>query len=269
MILTNMFPLFQLYKENDFDYLKIINVVKTSASYKYVEIAKLNGTSKYDGERIYSSTENGMIVRFQTNAIGQEKGFDIRIKHTVTNTICKDWLDIMNKTLSMPNQFDSENVSCSWIISEQRELHIMLELIYLEEIHGNLVIYDGGSNKNSSLVANHTANTSAKNISVSSNQMYVVFNAFNMSDQTRLFAKVHNAEKCQYWLDISNGWLTSPYHPKHYQNNLDCSWIISTEIDHVITLKFTIFQASVTPILPTNANLLIRLSPSNGYRTNF
>ena len=40
--------------------------------------------------------------------------------------------------------------------------------------------------------------------------------------------------ECQYWLDESNGLLTSPYFDfdlpvQYYYNNLNCTWILKAE----------------------------------------
>ena len=52
-------------------------------------------------------------------------------------------------------------------------------------------------------------------------------------------------DKCQYWLDLENGKLTSPKHPKNYGNNESCSWTISATDNNIIILDFHNFDVNI------------------------
>ena len=48
---------------------------------------------------------------------------------------------------------------------------------------------------------------------------------------------------CQYWLNTSAGYLTTPYFPDYgyYSNNLNCTWIINGQEGFYINLEITHF----------------------------
>ena len=52
-------------------------------------------------------------------------------------------------------------------------------------------------------------------------------------------------DKCQYWLDLENGKLTSPKHPINYGNNESCSWTISATDSNIIILDFHNFDVNI------------------------
>ena len=52
-------------------------------------------------------------------------------------------------------------------------------------------------------------------------------------------------DKCQYWLDLENGQLTSPKHPNNYGNNELCSWTISVTDSYIIILDFHYFDVNI------------------------
>ena len=54
-------------------------------------------------------------------------------------------------------------------------------------------------------------------------------------------------DSCQYWLDLENKKLTSPFYPKPYvSDGLGCEWLITAPEDNYIVLEFTDFFFSLS-----------------------
>ena len=49
---------------------------------------------------------------------------------------------------------------------------------------------------------------------------------------------------CQTWLDITNSILVSPNYPDHYNNNFNCSWLITTNFRSYIILTFRFLKVN-------------------------
>ena len=46
-------------------------------------------------------------------------------------------------------------------------------------------------------------------------------------------------DSCQYWMDLENNKLSSPYYPQNYLYNIDgCEWLITAPEEHIISLEF-------------------------------
>ena len=46
-------------------------------------------------------------------------------------------------------------------------------------------------------------------------------------------------DSCQYWMDLENQRLSSPYYPDHYfADGNGCEWLITAPEGHVISLEF-------------------------------
>ena len=120
----------QLYNENNYDQLLIHDGTKTSEGI-FPQIAKFTGSSTKAVGKHFSSTGKNMIVRFQSNSVGTGPGFHISISNTSMNLICKNWLDIENQILTLPEDFynDRDNISCSWLISFETGFHITIEIL--------------------------------------------------------------------------------------------------------------------------------------------
>ena len=49
----------------------------------------------------------------------------------------------------------------------------------------------------------------------------------------------------QYWMDLGNQTLSSPYYPQHYfADGSSCEWLITASEGNIITLKFDHFDVS-------------------------
>ena len=52
-------------------------------------------------------------------------------------------------------------------------------------------------------------------------------------------------ENCQYWMDLENQKLSSPYYPQHHFADGDgCEWLITAPEGHIISLEFEHFNVS-------------------------
>ena len=52
-------------------------------------------------------------------------------------------------------------------------------------------------------------------------------------------------DNCQYWMDLENQKLSSPYYPQYYfADGLDCEWIITSPEGNIISLELDYFDVS-------------------------
>ena len=52
-------------------------------------------------------------------------------------------------------------------------------------------------------------------------------------------------DNCQYWMDLENQRLSSPYYPQNYfPDGIGCEWLITAPEGHVISLEFDDFNVS-------------------------
>ena len=53
-------------------------------------------------------------------------------------------------------------------------------------------------------------------------------------------------DNCQYWLDLENQELSSPYYPQHYLHDGNgCEWLITAPEGHIISLEYDHFNVSI------------------------
>ena len=52
-------------------------------------------------------------------------------------------------------------------------------------------------------------------------------------------------DSCQYWMDLENQRLSSPYYPEYYfADDNNCEWLITAPEGHIIYLEFDHFNVS-------------------------
>ena len=52
-------------------------------------------------------------------------------------------------------------------------------------------------------------------------------------------------DNCQYWMDLENQKLSSPYYPQNYFADGDgCEWLITAPEGNIISLEFDHFDVS-------------------------
>ena len=150
-------------------------------------------------------------------------------------------------------------------------------LLQLEDTNDYLSIYNGGSD-NSKLVEILTGQMNDTTISISGNQILLVFKTNHdiigkgflalimkskFYDQDKL-SEIRNCifplsmifyfidDHCQYWLNKVDGTLTSPNFGvndlgwnQDYDNNLNCTWILNADQGYYITLEIEYFEVNV------------------------
>ena len=52
-------------------------------------------------------------------------------------------------------------------------------------------------------------------------------------------------DSCQYWMNLENQRLSSPYYPQHYfDDERSCEWLITAPEGHIISLEFDHFNVN-------------------------
>ena len=87
------------------------------------------------------------------------------------------------------------------------------------------------------------SNWDKKIISISTNRMNIDFKSDDVMEWKGFSANIYftpipNIE-CQSWLDMNKKIFKSPNYPELFHNNKKCSWLITVDHDHHITLIFS------------------------------
>ena len=124
-----------------------------------------------------------------------------------------------------------------------------------------------------------TGTYSNKRISIPGNQMFIVYETSSSDSKMGFMASIHENgiyrntnmkenklgmifflltdDSCQYWLDLENQKISSPYYPNWYfANGIDCEWLITAPENHTISLVFDYFK--VTQSNTINQNYLFQ-----------
>ena len=52
-------------------------------------------------------------------------------------------------------------------------------------------------------------------------------------------------DSCQYWMDLENQKLSSPYYPEDYfADRIGCEWLITAPEGNIVSLEFDHFNVS-------------------------
>ena len=172
--------------------------------------------------------------------------FSFQIHYTPLKMQCQEWLNHDLGWLKSPDKLSDmgNNVTCHWVVTVSNIYSLTLEMISYDFQMGSeyLAIYHGGSNQ-SELIKNFTGVLQQSiNVSTSENQMFVLFQTTQVRSMTEFSMKIHKIDKCQYWLDLENHQLTSPYYPIPYDHNMLCEWHIATEEHFYISFNIQEFE---------------------------
>ena len=140
------------------------------------------------------------------------------------------------------------------------------------------------------MVAKLTGTMNDTKISISGNQMFVVFKSNNETVKKGFHALIIESkyfdkkkfleistyyltqsidlyfigDHCQYWLNKTDGTLTSPNFGvteggfyRKYSNNLNCIWIINADHGFYITIEIEYFDVNNNDDTNININLLL------------
>ena len=107
------------------------------------------------------------------------------------------------------------------------------------------------------------SNWNKKIISSTANKMIIEFKSDDSYQYKGFSASIYFTpvpiRKCESWLDMSKRIFKSPNHPETYHDSMKCSWLITVDPDHYITMDFFDFyvryQIQNHDILDTFRNL--------------
>ena len=102
----------------------------------------------------------------------------------------------------------------------------------------------------------NTSNWDKKTISISTMKMNIEFISDGFTEYKGFSANIYftpipNIE-CQSWLDMNKKIFKSPNYPELFHNNKKCSWLITVDHDHHITLIFSELHVRLKQIIMTS-----------------
>ena len=54
-----------------------------------------------------------------------------------------------------------------------------------------------------------------------------------------MISYTYAVDDCQYWLNVTDGTLKSPF---HYNHNLNCKWLLQGDPGYYVLLEFNFFN---------------------------
>ena len=105
--------------------------------------------------------------------------------------------------------------------------------------------------RNQIFVAFETTSTVAKRgfkASILENSIWYLYNNFcnSMIHFINEYAFVLIGDICQYWMDLENMKLSSPYFPQNYfDDGSVCDWFITAPEGNIISLEFDYFNVRI------------------------
>ena len=120
-------------------------------------------------------------------------------------------------------------------------------LMFNLQLHQNdtVIIFDGVDNDSNILFnkTNSHISRSTNIIASSTNVIFVYFLSTNITDN-RVPLIIHHHPFCEEWIDMNSNYLKSPNYPYDYDNNVTCTWEITTSSEKYINLKFSTFDVN-------------------------
>ena len=80
-------------------------------------------------------------------------------------------------------------------------------------------------------------------LSSSGNVIFVYFLSTNITDN-RVPIMINHHPFCEEWINLIANSLRSPNYPYDYDNNVTCTWEITTSSDKYINLEFSTFDVN-------------------------
>ncbi|XP_051007258.1 cubilin [Acomys russatus] len=193
------------------------------------------------------SGSNQLVVTFSTNQLGQSRGFYATWN---TNTLgCGGTFHSDNGTIKSPHwpQTFPANSRCSWtaITHESKHWEISFDSNFRipssDSQCGNsfLKVWGGTLESNDTLLATSCGDVAPSPIVTSGN----IFTAVFQSEETP--AQGFSASflsRCGRRFSSSRGEIVSPNFPKHYDNNMNCSYFIDVAPRSLVILTFVSFH---------------------------
>ena len=121
---------------------------------------------------------------------------------------------------------------------------IFKHLIQIDYWFNRLNIFDGTNDMSMHIgeVHGNSNNKLTKSISSSGKALFIDFKKQFHSGTVEMFAAIKYKKMnsdCQTWIDLENNVLMTPADLNIYDNSIDCKWLITTNFNYYISLKFT------------------------------
>jgi len=139
------------------------------------------------------------------------------------------------------------NVSCSWLINPTGAVSVSLDFYTFDLLAGDsLYIYDGSDNT-ANLIAAYSGNSIPASVSSSAGQMFVQF-VTNSQSTASGWSAHYRSEYCNGFTVLNNlaGSISDGSGSETYNDNTNCYWLISNNVNQSIHLEFTSFQTELS-----------------------
>ncbi|KAJ6642436.1 Cubilin like [Pseudolycoriella hygida] len=181
--------------------------------------------------KIYSSTDNKMLVVMQTDDSMELKGFSAKMKMACGRSI------LINEsgTIEMNSFYDIDSSSCNWtLIAPKPDQHVTLTistlnvLIYYAEACSVKVLVFDGLNAEAPLIREICVEGHPPPIMSNGNAL-TLFMVGQFSFRSFKFIASYSTldNTCGGNFSDLNGQVASPLYPKSYPNNVECVWELS------------------------------------------
>ncbi|XP_045916959.1 cubilin [Micropterus dolomieu] len=210
------------------------------------QLAKLCSTTS--SPMHVSSTGNLLTVRFKSDAYVSGRGFNAswaEVQGGCGGPVTAPSGDIHSPLYpsSYPN-----NADCSWVISVDPNHRVFFNFSNLDiEYHSNcswdyVAIYDGPT-RSSPLLAHVCGTSLPPSITSTQNTIYVRFRSDSSRSHRGFSARFSEACGATIITDNVGGAIASPWYPRPYPPNQNCSWIIRAQEPFIhVSLSFTDFE---------------------------
>ncbi|KAK7823854.1 hypothetical protein U0070_020525 [Myodes glareolus] len=193
------------------------------------------------------SGSNKLLVTFNTNHLGQSRGFYATWS---TSTLgCGGTFHSDNGTIKSPHwpQPFPANSRCSWtaITHESKHWEISFDSNFRipssdsQCLNSFVKVWGGTSETNDTLLATSCGDVAPSPIVTSGNTFTALFQSEDMPGQGFSASFV---SRCGRRFNSSRGDIISPNFPKPYDNNMNCTYFIDVEPRSLIILTFVSFH---------------------------
>ncbi|XP_022107899.1 cubilin-like isoform X2 [Acanthaster planci] len=198
------------------------------------------------------STSNGLRVKFRTDYSVSGSGF-----HAAYQTNCDHVrLTDYNGVIESPNFPDPypHNRDCTWIIVTTEGNTVNLTFTTLELEFHSTCSYDyievrDGQDDDSPLIGSQLCgqNLQPEDMFFTSTSQYLLIKFHSDSSVADAgFQASYVINGCGGVLTENTGTLSSPNYPNHYDHNRVCTWTITVDFGHAITLTITDFDVEAS-----------------------
>ncbi|CAL8142101.1 unnamed protein product [Orchesella dallaii] len=240
-----------------FSHFDIEAPYRGNCSYDFVEITewtRYNSDNKtilgtYCGTnrpRLVSSTSDTIAISFVSDFSHASNGFRLEWKQYGCGGRIIGGYGVV-KSPDYPKRY-AHGVECIWKVTTELGTKVQLTIYDMEiershDCHWDGVEVYGGPDESSPLLNKICETISSPTQSVShGNNMFIKFYSDYSIAGRGFYGVVQQiAGGCGGMYRASSGYIYSPNYPGNYDNNDDCSWLISVDRNHVVKLEFESF----------------------------